>query len=152
MSIAKNIGLVAHDAKKAEMLAWTARHVETLYKHNLICTGTTGRLISEMLAKDFPQFSPSITRFKSGPLGGDQQLGARIVEGGLDILIFLTDPMTSQPHDVDVKALVRLCTVYNIVLACTPATADFVIASPLFSTPYTPESCDYTAYTHRQTI
>lgn len=152
MHVAKNIGLVAHDARKQEMLVWASRHAEALCQHNLVCTGTTGRLITEMLARDFPRLSPNITRLKSGPLGGDQQMGARIVEGKIDILFFLTDPMTTQPHDVDVKALVRLCTVYNIVLACTLSTADFVVSSPLFAARYKAEHHDYSAYLRRQTI
>lgn len=149
MHITKNIGLVAHDARKREMLLWVTRHAATLCKHNLICTGTTGGLIKDMLAKDFPHLPVDITRLKSGPLGGDQQIGAKIVDGEIDILIFLTDPMTTQPHDVDVKALVRLCTVYNIVLACTVATADFIISSPLFATKYTAAHHDYSTYTQR---
>lgn len=149
MHITKNIGLVAHDARKQEMLLWVKRHAETLCKHNLICTGTTGGLIKDMLTRDFPHLPVDITRMKSGPLGGDQQIGAKIVDGKIDILIFLTDPMTTQPHDVDVKALVRLCTVYNIVLACTVSTADFIISSPLFAVKYTPEHHDYSTYTQR---
>ncbi len=149
MQTTKTIGLVAHDARKQEMLGWVRRNAECLCPHRLVCTGTTGNLITDMLGREFPHLSPSITRLKSGPLGGDQQMGALIAEGGIDILVFLTDPMTTQPHDVDVKALVRLCTVYNIVLACTVATADFVIASPLFAHGYKAEQHDYTTYLRR---
>ena len=150
MHVVKTIGLVAHDARKQEMLLWVNRHAEALCKHNLVCTGTTGGLIMEMLARDFPRLAPNITRLKSGPLGGDQQMGARIVEGKIDILVFLTDPMTTQPHDVDVKALVRLCTVYNTVIACNRSTADFVISSPLFDQHYSPLIHDYTGYLKRE--
>ncbi|SBV98735.1 Methylglyoxal synthase [uncultured delta proteobacterium] len=152
MHATKRIGLVAHDARKQEMLIWVKNNAETLCRHNLVCTGTTGGLIRDMLARDFPGLSPSITRLKSGPLGGDQQMGALIAEGAIDILVFLTDPMTTQPHDVDVKALVRLCTVYNTVLACTLATADFVISSPLFAAPYEAKHHDYAAYLERQPL
>lgn len=152
MRVTKTIGLVAHDARKNEMLAWVRNHAETLCRHNLVCTGTTGGIIRKMLAKDFPNLSPGITLLKSGPLGGDQQMGARIVDSGIDILIFLTDPMTTQPHDVDVKALVRLCTVYNVVLACNIATADFVISSPLFEREYKAERPDYSNYLQRKAV
>lgn len=152
MSETKTIGLVAHDARKQEMLLWVKRNADALCRHKMVCTGTTGGLIRDMLADEFPHLSPRITRLKSGPLGGDQQMGALIAEGGIDILVFLTDPMTTQPHDVDVKALVRLCTVYNTVLACTVATADYVIASPLFSARYVAGHHDYTDYLRRKPI
>ncbi len=150
MHKAKNIGLVAHDARKADLLDWVRRNAQKLARHNLVCTGTTGGLVATMFTNEFPDHSPRIAILKSGPLGGDQQLGARIAEGGLDILIFLTDPMSPQPHDVDVKALVRICTVYNVVIACTRSTADFVISSHLFDDPYKPTRPDYNAYLHRE--
>ena len=146
----KNIGLVAHDARKKDILDWVRYNAQKLSRHNLICTGTTGKLISAMYEKEFPELSPRITALKSGPLGGDQQLGAKITEGALDVLIFLTDPMTTQPHDVDVKALVRLCTVYNTVIACTRSTADFIISSPLFESAYHPVEHDYGVYLQRE--
>ncbi len=146
----KNIGLVAHDARKKDMLAWVRYNAKRLCPHNLVCTGTTGGLIAAMYAEEFPELLPRVTVLKSGPLGGDQQMGARIAEGDLDILIFLTDPMTTQPHDVDVKALVRLCTVYNTVIACTRSTADFIISSPLFESGYKPVEHDYQAYLLRE--
>ena len=145
----KKIGLVAHDARKKDMLDWIKYNAESIIHHKLICTGTTGRLIAEMFEKDFQHLSPDLTCLKSGPLGGDQQMGALIASGDLDILIFLTDPMTTQPHDVDVKALVRLCSVYNIILACNKATADFVISSPLFKERYAPVIHDYSKYLKR---
>lgn len=138
----KNIALVAHDQKKAEMVEWAKLHSEKLKGHNLFATGTTGRLIKENTD------GLNITPMKSGPLGGDQQLGAMICEGELDILFFFTDPMTPQPHDVDIKALLRLSTMYNCVVACNLATADFVIESPLFDKPQD-HSSDFSEYANR---
>jgi methylglyoxal synthase len=146
----KKIGLVAHDARKQDMLDWVRYNAATLAPHRIICTGTTGKLIAEMFAKEFPKLDLNLTCLKSGPLGGDQQMGALITEGNVDILIFLTDPMTTQPHDVDVKALVRLSTVYNTVIACNKSTADFVISSPLFAEPYEPVVHDYSNYLLRE--
>ena len=148
----KKIGLVAHDARKKDLLDWVKYNAESIVYHKLICTGTTGKLITEMFKKNFPHLSPDLTCFKSGPLGGDQQMGALIASGELDILIFLTDPMTTQPHDVDIKALVRLCSVYNIILACNRATADFVISSSLFSENYVRVMHDYSSYLKRDTV
>lgn len=128
----KRIALVAHDAKKRDMLEWAAHNEKVLARHELWATGTTGALVAEHCP------SLNITRLKSGPLGGDQQLGSMIANGALDVLVFFTDPLTSLPHDVDVKALLRLCTVYNVVIACNRATADFVITSPCFSDTYQP--------------
>lgn len=138
----KRIGLVAHDAKKADLLDWVRAHRDRLAGHALWATGTTGGLLAEALGLE-------IHRLKSGPLGGDQQMGALIAEGRLDALIFFADPMSAMPHDVDVKALVRLSTVYDIVLACNRSTADFVIASPLFDSAYDPAAVDYSAYLQR---
>jgi len=138
----KRIGLVAHDAKKADLLDWAAANREQLAAHELCATGTTGAMIADRLGL-------SVRRLKSGPLGGDQQMGALIAEGRLDALIFFADPMSAMPHDVDVKALVRLSTVYNIVLACNRTTADFVIASPLFAATYVPTATDYAGYLER---
>ena len=148
----KRIGLVAHDARKQNMLDWVKFNATSLAQHKLICTGTTGHLIAEMFENEYPDLKPDVIRLKSGPLGGDQQMGALIANGELDILIFLTDPMTTQPHDVDVKALVRLCVVYNTILACNKATADFVISSPLFKEHYSPLVHDYSNYLTRETV
>jgi methylglyoxal synthase len=148
----KMIGLVAHDARKQELLDWVRFNAETLGSHQMICTGTTGQMLVNMFAEDFPSLKPEITRLKSGPLGGDQQMGALIAEGRLDVLVFFTDPMTTQPHDVDVKALVRLCTVYNTVIACNKATADFIISSPLFAEEYLPVVHDYSGYLMREAL
>jgi methylglyoxal synthase len=152
MEKVKNIGLVAHDARKPDILDWVRYNAEKLAPHNMICTGTTGQLIMDMFRDEFPDLFPRITKLKSGPLGGDQQMGALIAEGRLDVLIFLTDPMTTQPHDVDVKALVRLCTVYNTVIACNKSSADFIISSPLFDQPYSPVIHDYTGYLMREAL
>ena len=152
MEKTKKIGLVAHDARKGDMLDWVKYNAESIVAHKLICTGTTGKLIEEVFKKDFPHLSPDLTCLKSGPLGGDQQMGALIANGNLDMLIFLTDPMTTQPHDVDVKALVRLCSVYNTILACNRATADFVISSPLFKEHYVPVMHDYSQHIKRNIV
>ncbi|GHV58041.1 methylglyoxal synthase [Synergistales bacterium] len=147
----KNIGLVAHDARKDDLLDWVRFNAGRLVKHNIISTGTTGKLVGEMFEEIFngKDITYNITKLKSGPLGGDQQIGSLITEGKIDILIFLTDPMTTQPHDVDVKALVRLSTVYNIAIACTKSSADFMISSKLFDEEYNPVLPDYESYLKR---
>ncbi len=123
MSTVLTIGLVAHDAKKQELVDWVSKHHVFFEQHALFATGTTGGLIQ----KAQPQFN--IQRLKSGPLGGDQQLGAMICEGLLDVLFFFTDPLMSMPHDVDVKALIRLSTLYNIPMACNPRTATLILTA-----------------------
>ena len=138
----KRIGLVAHDAKKADLLDWVATHRDCLAGHDLWATGTTGALVAERTGLP-------VTRLKSGPLGGDQQMGALIADGAIDVLVFFADPMSAMPHDVDVKALVRLSSVYNIVLACNRSTADFLITSPLFDADYAPTETDYDGYLQR---
>lgn len=138
----KNIALVAHDKKKPEIIEWAKKHASKLQHHELYATGTTGRLIKESV----PELN--LTPLKSGPLGGDQQLGAMIAQGELDILFFFTDPMTPQPHDVDIKALLRLSTMYNCVVACNLATSDFVIESPLFTLPQDHKT-DFSEYADR---
>ncbi|PRY25368.1 methylglyoxal synthase [Aliiruegeria haliotis] len=132
MPARKRIALVAHDAMKPALVAWAARNREALARHELYGTGTTGGRVAEGTGLD-------VTRLKSGPLGGDQQLGAMIAEGNLDVLIFFSDPLTAMPHDVDVKALLRISTLEQVVIACNAATADFVVASDMLDAEYTPQ-------------
>ena len=138
----KRIALVAHDQRKEDLLTWVKYNVGLLSRHELFATGTTGNIISEKCSID-------IHRLKSGPLGGDQQLGAMIANGELDMLIFLWDPMTSQPHDVDIKALLRMSVLYNIPVACNRSTADFIISSSLSNEEYDPVIKDYSQYIGR---
>jgi methylglyoxal synthase len=150
----KHIALVAHDTSKKDLIEWVDKHWEKIAKHNLICTGTTGRLIEEILTRKINEANISLkinmTKLKSGPLGGDQQLGAMITEGQIDIVIFLWDPMQPQPHDVDVKALLRLIVLYNVVTANSLSTADFIITSPLFEENYDTHVRDYSSYINRK--
>jgi len=139
----KRIALVAHDARKGDLITWIGAHIQFLAGHAFWATGTTGTRVKGA----HPDLD--VTPLKSGPLGGDQQIGAMIAEGRIDMLIFFVDPMTAQPHDVDVKALTRLATLYNIPMACNEATADMVIASPLFSNGYTPRPTDFRGYEGR---
>jgi len=139
----KRIALVAHDARKADLIAWIGANIAALDGHAFWATGTTGRRVAEAHRQ------LDVTMLKSGPLGGDQQIGAMICEGGIDLLVFFVDPMTAQPHDVDVKALTRLATLYNIPMACNEATADMVISSPLFSDGYKPRAADFRGYEGR---
>jgi len=134
----KCIALVAHDNCKSDLIGWVSYNWHTLAKHKLVCTGTTGQLVEETLREKSAQ-SLDLHKLKSGPLGGDQQLGAMISEGEVDVLIFLWDPISVQPHDVDVKALLRIAVLYNVPTACNRATADFVISSTLLEKPYTPK-------------
>lgn len=148
--VRRSIGLVAHDAMKKDMIEWVLWNSERLMGHKFYCTGTTGTLILNALKKKHPDVFWDFTIFNSGPLGGDQQMGSRVVEGKIDYLIFFTDSMTLQPHDTDVKALTRLAGVENIVFCCNRATADHIITSPLFTDPdYHPIKKDYSSYTNR---
>ena len=125
----KHIALVAHDGKKKEIVEWAEKHKDVLKKHFLCGTGTTARLIADKTGLP-------VRAFNSGPLGGDQQIGARIVEGNVDFIVFLWDPLESQPHDPDVKALLRIAVVYDIPIANNLATADFLLESRLMDTEY----------------
>jgi methylglyoxal synthase len=129
--VRKRIALIAHDNRKADLLAWARFNQGTLAKHDLYGTGTTGGLIAEELGLD-------VHLYLSGPLGGDQQVGAAIAEGRIDAVIFFWDPLAPHPHDVDVKALLRIAVVYNIPIACNRATADFILSSPLMAQEYAP--------------
>jgi methylglyoxal synthase len=133
----KQIVLIAHDNRKADLLEWARFNRETLARHDLHGTGTTGSIVAEQLGLP-------VQRFLTGPLGGDQQVGAAIAEGRIDLVIFFWDPLEPHPHDVDVKALLRIAVVYNIPMACNRATADFVLSSPLIDEIY-PRSLDAAA-------
>jgi methylglyoxal synthase len=136
VSAIKTIALVAHDNKKEELITWVKDNQDILKQHRLVSTGTTGKLIEEKLGIE-------VARVLSGPLGGDQQLGAMIATGNIDVVIFFWDPMEAQPHDSDVKALMRLGVVWNIPMACCPATADFIITSPYMQHDYSTLVTDY---------
>ena len=122
----RRIALVAHDNCKQDMLEWAAYNRGTLAQHELIATATTGRLLADELGLP-------VTRLLSGPFGGDQQIGARVAEGLVDLLIFMWDPLAQHPHDPDVKALLRVAVVWNVPVACNRASADFLVSSPLFN-------------------
>jgi methylglyoxal synthase len=147
----KRIALVAHDSCKKEMVNWVECNKEILAKQEIVATGTTGRLVEDALNSSADSLSQvSVKRLKSGPLGGDQQLGALIAEGGIDMVVFFWDPMTQQPHDVDVKALLRITVLYNVPMACNRTSADYLIASPLFSDEnYKPRTKSYDSYINR---
>lgn len=149
----KRIGLVAHDNRKKDLLEWVDWNWEILAGHELICTGTTGALIEKLLIKKLEKEAEKtikLKKLKSGPLGGDQQLGAMISEGRVDMLIFLWDPMMPQPHEVDVKALLRITVLYNLPTACNRASADYMISSSLMQSDYKPAINDFSEYTKRK--
>ncbi len=135
----KNIALIAHDNKKSDLLEWARFNRETLAGHALFATGTTGELLEKKLGLE-------ITRYASGPLGGDQQIGAKISQGEIDFLIFFWDALEPQPHDPDIKALLRLAVLWNIPTACNRATADFMISSPLMDQDYPHPTPDLDRY------
>ena len=139
----KRISLVAHDNKKSELLEWALFNRGTLSNHKLFATGTTGKLIKSELDLD-------VKSLLSGPLGGDQQIGSMIAEAKMDMVIFFWDPMAAQPHDTDVKALIRLCAVWNVPIACNRSTADFMISSPLMHSDYESKITDYNSYIKRK--
>jgi methylglyoxal synthase len=139
----RRIALVAHDNKKTELLSWADFNRLTLSKHDLYATGTTGSMLEYELGMH-------VTRFLSGPVGGDQQIGAKIAEGQIDVLVFFWDPLEPQPHDPDVRALLRLAVVWNIPVATNVATADYLISSPLFGSDYLPQRPDHTPRDHAE--
>jgi len=139
----KRIALVAHDNKKRDLLEWAKFNRDLLAHHDVYATGTTGEVLER-------QLGIKITKLQSGPLGGDQQVGARIVSNEIDFLIFFWDPLEPQPHDPDVKALLRMAVVWNIPIACNRATADFMISSPLMESDYDRLVPDYDAYRARR--
>ncbi|KZK74244.1 MAG: methylglyoxal synthase [Pelodictyon luteolum] len=143
MESSKKIALVAHDNKKADLLAWAKYNRDLLERHTLFATGTTGRVFEMELRL-------TVNRLMSGPLGGDQQIGAMIAKEELDFLIFFWDPLEPQPHDPDVKALLRMAVVWNIPTACNRASADFMISSPLMDRVYQRLVPDYETYTRRR--
>ena len=138
----RKIALIAHDHKKSDLVEWARFNRGTLARHELFATGTTGRVVEEVLGVP-------VRQLQSGPIGGDQQIGAMIVDGQIDFLIFFWDPLEPQPHDPDVKALLRLAVVWNIPAACNRATADYMISSPLMSSDYERLVPDYGAYLAR---
>jgi methylglyoxal synthase len=127
----KRVVMIAHDNRKHDLVDWASYNAATLARHDLAATGTTGKLLADALGL-------AIDRYLSGPLGGDQQIGAAIAEGRVDLVIFFWDPLEPQPHDVDVKALLRIAVVYNTPIACNRSSADFLLSSPLMDEDYAP--------------
>lgn len=144
LPVKKRIALIAHDNKKRELTAWAHTNIEELKHHSLFATGTTGHVLEK-------QLGVPVHKFISGPLGGDQQVGAQIAEGNIDILLFFWDPFEPLPHDPDVKALLRLAAAWNIPVACNPATADFIVSSNLMQAAYSRNVPDYERYIHERT-
>ena len=144
MGAQKTIAVVAHDHKKSDLLAWAKFNADLLAQHRLMATGTTGTLLERELKLP-------VIRLQSGPLGGDQQIGAKITEGEIEFLIFFWDPLEPQPHDPDVKALLRIAVVWNIPVACNRASADFMISSSLMPKEYTRLIPNYEGYRSRGT-
>jgi methylglyoxal synthase len=141
----KKIALVAHDNKKRDLVEWAKYNRDLLAHHDVFATGTTGEILEQQLGF-------KITKLQSGPLGGDQQIGARITENKIDFLIFFWDPLEPMPHDPDVKALLRMAVVWNIPIACNRASADFMISSPLMDGEYDRLVPDYEGYRSRKII
>ena len=148
----QKIGLVAHDNMKKDLIEWVEWNFEILLDHEIICTGTTGKFVEDALLQKISHdkdIALKIKKLKSGPLGGDQQLGALVAEAKIDMLIFFWDPMQAQPHDVDVKALLRIATVYNIPTAINRSSANFLISSKLMKKGHTPVIKDFSGYISR---
>lgn len=142
ITLPRKVALVAHDNQKPELLEWALYNARLLTQTQLVATGTTGQKLEETLGVP-------VQKLLSGPLGGDQQLGALIAQKEIDLLVFFWDPLSAQPHDPDVRALLRLCQVWNLPVACNRATADYLISSPLFRTDYTHVTPDYAAHNDR---
>lgn len=157
-----NIALVAHDVRKQELVDWVRFNGKTLYPHNLIATGTTGKLLSEILVNDLEETFPGqkivyysdhlyVTSVLSGPLGGDQMIGAMIAQGQIDVLIFFCDNLITQGHQTDISALTRLASLYNIAFATNRTTADMILTSSLFGNEdYVPIKQDFSSYLNRK--
>ncbi len=143
MNARKRIAIIAHDKKKAELIKWAVDNKGILSEHILYATGTTGKLLEDALEIE-------VTKLLSGPLGGDQQVGSLIAQGQIDMMIFFWDPMESQAHDTDVKALLRVGAVWNIPIACDRATADFLVTSPYMNREYVAILPDYSSYLNRK--
>lgn len=143
LKLKKRIALVAHDHKKQELIDWVSHNKEILSEHELFGTGTTGRMVEESTGL-------SVSKLRSGPMGGDLQLGSLIADNKIGVVIFFWDPMEAQPHDPDVRALLRICVVWNIPMACDRSTADFIITSPLFRQEYELQMTDYSKYMNRK--
>ena len=143
----KTIALVAHDNKKDDLLQWAQNHIDILANYTIYATGTTGKLLEAELSKTRPI---TIHKMLSGPLGGDQQIGAKIAEGEIDFLIFFWDPLQPQPHDPDVKALLRIAVTWDIPVACNRATANFIFASAERADNYIPQKPDFQPYLNRE--
>jgi methylglyoxal synthase len=141
----KKIALVAHDNKKRDLIEWAKFNRDLLAHHKIYATGTTGTLLEKELGI-------KVNRLQSGPLGGDQQIGARIVDGEIDFMIFFWDPLEQMPHDPDIKALLRMAVVWNVPMACNRATADFMISSPLMDGSYDRLVPDYDGYRSRKIV
>lgn len=145
LPIQKRIALIAHDERKVDLLEWAKVNKDLLSHHILYATGTTGTILQRELGLD-------VTSYMSGPLGGDQQIGAHIVQGEIDVLIFFWDPLESHPHDPDVRALLRVAVMQNIPIACNRSSADFIFASPLMGTPYERTLYDYATRLRRDHV
>ena len=148
----ENLALVAHDNRKVDLIEWVSFNWDEIIKHKIYCTGTTGKLVEKGLKQKCKEHNykiPEIIKLKSGPLGGDQQMGALITEGEIEMFIFFWDPMQPQAHDVDVKALLRIAVLYNVPTACNRSTADYMISSPLIKENYKPLIKDYSEYINR---
>jgi methylglyoxal synthase len=139
----KRIALVAHDHKKTDLMEWAIYNKEVLSKHELFATGTTGKMLEDALDR-------TVKKLLSGPLGGDQQIGSMIATGEIDVMIFFWDPMEAQPHDSDVKALLRVCVAWNIPMACDRSSADFLLTSPFMHEAYDTIIPDYGQYLTRK--